>query len=177
ANGGGYVPVPGDLAVWGSNCGGSGIAGHVAVVDSVDAGHVYVCEQNYSVGGHGRATINRSGTNGSSLARADGWGCIRGVVHSPNNNPTPPPPPPTYLYQIQFTGDFNGDGKTDIAWRRKGWPSWTINPGGGGAAYTLSDGHTDFIPGDGLQAQVAGDFDGDGKTDIAWRRTGWVNWI
>jgi hypothetical protein len=82
-NGDGYVAVPGDMVIWASNCGGLGIAGHVAVVDSVDAGHVYVCEQNWNA--NGRATCNRSGSNGSSLARSDGVGCIRGVIHSPNN--------------------------------------------------------------------------------------------
>src|SRR5437870_5088816 len=29
ANGGGYVPVPGDLIVWAHDCGGMGSAGHV----------------------------------------------------------------------------------------------------------------------------------------------------
>lgn len=82
-NGSGYVPIPGDLVLWWPNCGN--MVTHLAVVDYVDAGHVYVVEQNMNVSG--RATLNRSGTNGSSLVRSDGTGCVRGVVHSPKNVP------------------------------------------------------------------------------------------
>jgi hypothetical protein len=82
-NGGGYVPVPGDMVIWAANSNGSSIAGHVAIVDRIDSGHVYVCEQNFNASG--RATLNRSGSNGSSLVRSDGWGTISGCVHSPND--------------------------------------------------------------------------------------------
>ncbi len=80
-NNSGYVPIPGDMVIWWANCGN--FFTHLAVVDYVDAGHVYVCEQN--VNSSGRATLNRSGNNGSSLVRSDGKGCVRGIVHSPNN--------------------------------------------------------------------------------------------
>ncbi|MDB6027940.1 MAG: N-acetylmuramoyl-L-alanine amidase [Verrucomicrobiales bacterium] len=86
ANGSGYVPVPGDCVLWYANCGN--MVTHLAVVDTVDAGHVYVCEQNMN--SSGRATLNRSGTNGSSLVRSDGTGCVRGVVHTPMNAAVPP---------------------------------------------------------------------------------------
>src|SRR5439155_13465312 len=39
SNGGGYVPIPGDLVIWSAYCGGSGAGGHVAVVDYLDTGH------------------------------------------------------------------------------------------------------------------------------------------
>src|SRR4051812_23287507 len=71
-NNSGYVPVPGDCVLWWANCGN--MVTHLAVVDYVDAGHVYVCEQNMNVSG--RATLNRSGVNGSSLVRSDGKGCV-----------------------------------------------------------------------------------------------------
>ncbi len=84
ANGSGYIPVPGDCVVWNAAA-NTDTAGHVAVVNYVDAGHVYLCEQNMC--NYGSSTLNRSGTGGSHFERADGWGVgsLLGCVHSPNN--------------------------------------------------------------------------------------------
>lgn len=80
ANGSGYVPVPGDMIVMSYD----NTAGHVSVVDHVDANTVYVNEQNWDNNtGHG--TYNRSGNNGSSLSRSGTAYSVRGTVHSPNN--------------------------------------------------------------------------------------------
>ena len=66
------------------------------------------------------------------------------------------------------TGDFNGDGKTDILWRN----SLT------GTVYeNLMNGTTvigsGFLGGDNTLWSVVGtgDFNGDGKTDILWRNS------
>jgi hypothetical protein len=83
------------------------------------------------------------------------------------------------------SGDFNGDGKTDILWR---------NASTGENAVWYLDGvnwlNTGWLPTVGDQAWTiagAGDFNGDGKMDILWRNasTGenavWyldgVNWL
>ncbi|HZV36792.1 MAG TPA: hypothetical protein VFB72_19600 [Verrucomicrobiae bacterium] len=85
ANGSGYIPVPGDCVVWNTGAGGE-VAGHVAVVNYVDGGHVYICEQNMC--NYGNSILTRSGTGGSTFAREDGWGAgyLLGCVHSPNNS-------------------------------------------------------------------------------------------
>jgi hypothetical protein len=84
-DGSGYVPVPGDMIIWNPVPGQKIAAGHVAVVNRVDSDHIYICEQNFNHSG--KAILNRSGTNGSRLMRVDGWGkgCIRGIVHDPDN--------------------------------------------------------------------------------------------
>ncbi len=80
--------------------------------------------------------------------------------------------------QVQVMGDFDGDGKQDIAWRKTGWTEWVIDYGSGAVnAHALTDGRTDFNPYGGNQVVLVGDFDHDGKSDIAWRKTGWTEWI
>ena len=71
--GSGYVPVPGDMMVFDSGLSGSGGAGHVALVDTVDASNIYVCEQNSS------DTGRRSYARNSSPAHCYGF------VHDPDN--------------------------------------------------------------------------------------------
>ncbi|MDB6020773.1 MAG: domain containing protein [Pedosphaera sp.] len=85
ANGSGYVPVPGDCIVWNKGSTTDPTSGHVAVVNYVDGGHVYICEQNMC--NYGDSILDRSGSNGSFLVREDGWGAdaLLGFVHSPNN--------------------------------------------------------------------------------------------
>ena len=76
------------------------------------------------------------------------------------------------------TGDFDGDGKTDIAWRRSGWDSWAVARSTGsdftGGLWTTPGAAWDVM--DGTTVVVTGDFNGDGKTDIAWRRSQWTGW-
>jgi parallel beta-helix repeat protein len=78
------------------------------------------------------------------------------------------PPLADANWQIAGTGDFNGDGKSDILWR---------NPSSGQVVIWEMDGTT-LLPGTALLAplvdaswQIAGtgDFNGDGKSDILWR--------
>lgn len=83
ANGSGYIPVPGDLVVWGSIS--SDPNGHIAVVNFVDDQYVYVCEENAC--NYGTSALSRSGTGGSYFDRTDGVlvGDCSGCVHYPGN--------------------------------------------------------------------------------------------
>ena len=70
-------------------------------------------------------------------------------------------------WQIVGTGDFNGDGKTDIVWRNKSTGQnivWYMN-----AATYSSYAELMQVPDTNWQIVGTGDFNGDGKTDILWR--------
>jgi hypothetical protein len=78
-------------------------------------------------------------------------------------------------WQVQFTGDFNGDGKADVLWRNFGTGAdagklyvWIMDGPNvsGGTGYTNSQADL------GWRVDGVGDLDGDGKSDIVWRKTG-----
>jgi hypothetical protein len=79
-------------------------------------------------------------------------------------------------WQVQFTGDFNGDGKTDVLWRNMNASStdagklyiWMMDGPNvvGGTGYTASQADL------GWRVDGVGDLNGDGKSDIVWRKTG-----
>jgi CHAP domain len=77
-NGGGYLPVPGDLIIE-SYPGGWG---HVSVVDHTVGSAVYAVEQNASANGLHTYTLTGSTLSGQYA------GSIRGVMHAPLNNAT-----------------------------------------------------------------------------------------
>jgi RHS repeat-associated protein len=79
---------------------------------------------------------------------------------------------------IFLAGDFNGDGKTDIAWGRTGWGAWFVDvaQNGGGFAPQWWGTAANGLVDDPYNLLVTGDFDGDGKTDIAYTRPTWNAW-
>ncbi len=72
-------------------------------------------------------------------------------------------------WKIVGTGDFNGDGKSDILWRNistgqnKVWYMNKIIYSGSGSIAT--------VPGSAWTIAGTGDFNGDGKSDILWENT------
>jgi hypothetical protein len=74
-------------------------------------------------------------------------------------------------------GDYNGDGRGDIALvGARGWTTVPIAFGDGAGGFSLSNRSLDSFPAWAVAASniVGADFDGDGDTDIALVATGWT---
>jgi hypothetical protein len=81
-------------------------------------------------------------------------------------------------WHVVGTGDFNGDGKSDILWRSDaGWLSEWLGTATGGFIHNDANA-TSWAPGD-WHVVGTGDFNGDGRSDILWRsEAGWLsNWL
>ena len=81
---------------------------------------------------------------------------------------------PDTAWEIAGTGDFDGDGDTDILWRYYGTGAfqglndiWLMN----GTAFE-SENIFSSVPDTNWRIAGTGDFNGDGKTDILWRYHG-----
>ncbi len=83
-------------------------------------------------------------------------------------------------WSVAGIGDFNGDGKSDILWRRNDGANyvWMIDGASisGGVVAIASQGLLPGVPTDWAVAGI-GDFNGDGKSDILWRRTDGTNYV
>jgi len=78
-------------------------------------------------------------------------------------------------WQIVGTGDFNGDGRTDLVWQHTdGWLAvWYMNGSAMIATELLNPGQ---IVGNEWRIVGVGDFNGDSKPDLVWQHTsGWLS--
>jgi ELWxxDGT repeat protein len=74
-------------------------------------------------------------------------------------------------WQLQFSGDFNGDGRSDLLWRQAGTGAtflWMMS----GSETAAGTGYAAAQADERWQLQRVGDFDGDGKADLLWRNVG-----
>ena len=80
---------------------------------------------------------------------------------------------PNVSWSVAGTGDFYGDGSSDILWRNTNGTliDWTMN----GSAITSSQdvtlNGTPALPNASWSVAGIGDFSGDGRSDILWRNT------
>ena len=146
-NGGGYLPVPGDLIIEAYPSGW----GHVSVVDQTVGSSVHAVEQNATTTGRHDYTLT-----GSTLSGQYG-GIIRGYMHAPANTATG-------SLSWLSSHDFTGDGKADVLSLTPGGDLY-LHRGNGLGAYTST---TKIGAGWNMFTQVLlpGDFTGDGKADI-----------
>ena len=119
------------------------------------------------------ATGDFNGDGYADIVAGNGGGSYTVFDGSSSGKWTPGPTigPIDTSWQIVGAGDFNGDGRSDILWRNTttGMLSdWLANSSGG---FTINDAHAaTTVPLD-WQVVDAGDFNGDGITDILWRNT------
>jgi Matrixin/FG-GAP-like repeat len=86
-------------------------------------------------------------------------------IYGPAAAPPPPPPPAPSLWTIDGTGDFDGDGKSDLLWHNDATGAtelWEMNGFALKAAQQIAAPLTQW------SIAGTGDFDGDLKSDLLW---------
>ena len=103
---------------------------------------------------------NDNGTFTTWLAQPDG-----GFVSNDANSLTVLPT----NWKVADTGDFNGDGRDDIIWRRDdgAFTTWLSQPNG---SFVSNDTNSWALVPTNWVVEATGDFNGDGSDDIVWRR-------
>ncbi len=99
----------------------------------------------------------------TSDGRCKAWHYAYSTVRSISTYTTLDP-----VWKIAGTGDFNGDGQSDILWRHSTSGEnliWLMNNGAITAVATTQIADLNW------KVQATGDFNADGKTDILWRNT------
>jgi hypothetical protein len=73
-------------------------------------------------------------------------------------------------WQVDGVGDFNADGKDDLVWRRAdgAFTTWLGQANGG---FVSNDANAFTVLPTSWQVAATGDFNADGRDDIAWRRS------
>ena len=74
-------------------------------------------------------------------------------------------------WKVVGTGDFNGDGRTDILWRNSSTGENYVYPMNG-LAILGTEGYLRTVADQAWKVAGTADFNGDGKTDILWRNSG-----
>jgi hypothetical protein len=112
--------------------------------------------------GDGRVDIlwrNDDGTMRDWLAQSDG-SFVGNIAHFNVN--------PGLSWHVAGTGDFNGDGRTDILWRNDDGTmrDWLAQSDG---SFVGNIAHFNVNPGLSWHVAGTGDFNGDGLTDVFWQ--------
>jgi hypothetical protein len=76
-----------------------------------------------------------------------------------------------------FLGDFDGDGRSDVAaWDVSAWATYLSAAGGDTFDFNLVTNNLGALAGSSASDLVVGDFDGNGMTDVASRASDTANW-
>ncbi|MCL6697666.1 FG-GAP-like repeat-containing protein [Sphingomonas sp. NSE70-1] len=136
------------------------------------AGHSPASDARNDFNGDGRSDIlwrNDNGQMTNWLGEADG-GFAYNDANAANVIATD--------WRIAGVGDFNGDGRDDILWRRdNGQMTNWLGEADGGFAY--NDANAANVIATDWHIAGVGDFNGDGRDDILWRRDNgqMTNWL
>jgi FG-GAP-like repeat/Glycosyl hydrolases family 8/FG-GAP repeat len=155
----------GDTSIWLM----TGNATQVSVLSATDLGLIptsWSVAQTGDFNGDGKADILWHNTNGdTSVWLMTASGTQMQVLSATDLGVVPT------SWTIAGTGDFNGDGKSDILWHNtNGDTSIWLMTSNGTQVQVLSTTDLGFVP-TSWNAAVTGDFNGDGKSDILWSNT------